>query len=500
MAPSNSATIWRNWHETVTQTVREYVSVRNSNESASTIGAYNETGRALQGFIRRAIDEDTSLRAVGGGWSFTSVAAADGIMLATQRLNYRFGIGAQSLARPYAPDRMPVFLQAGISIADVNKYLARRGQALPTSGASNGQTMAGALATGTHGAAIDVGAVPDYVVAMHLATAPDGPTVWLERKRYRVLKDTAIAHFDAKLEDDEDIFDAALVSFGSFGLVLGVLIEPVPLYWLHAWRQPIVLDDSLWDAITAGTFDNMALPGANGRRPYHLELILNPNDPAKVMATVMYHEATRPPNSKRPTLSGGFGKGDSALDFIGRVTDKYGKSTATIAKLFDKAYAPYTNIAGTPGETFSDTSTRGRSASSAMGVPLDRAREAFETAADIVRRNQAPAIVGMRFVKATRAILGFTHHQLVTCVLEVDGAFSNRTRQAHQEVWHALIQANIPHTFHWGKMHNLDAQRVRDRYGAARVDKWVNARQALLTAEQRRAFATSFTDQLNLSD
>src|SRR5687768_4179526 len=150
--PSN--VIWRNWHETVSQPVQRFEVLRNADEAQSTISGYQRTNDGIQRLIREAVDKDVSIRAVGGAWSFTRVAATDGIMLATQRLNYRFALQAADLQRHYAPGRLPVLLQCGISIADVNKYLAKRNQAVPTSGASNGQTIAGALSTGTHGGAV----------------------------------------------------------------------------------------------------------------------------------------------------------------------------------------------------------------------------------------------------------------------------------------------------------------------------------------------------------
>jgi FAD/FMN-containing dehydrogenase len=39
---------------------------------------------------------------------------------------------------------------------------------LIASGASNGQTIAGAMSTGTHGSANAVGGIPDYVLALHI--------------------------------------------------------------------------------------------------------------------------------------------------------------------------------------------------------------------------------------------------------------------------------------------------------------------------------------------
>ncbi len=499
-----TAAIWRNWHETVTRPVRRFEVLSNPDETRSTIPGYKATARRIQELILEADEGDVRLRAVGGGWSFTNVAATDGIGLGTQRLNYRFGLGPADLVKSYPPDQLPVLLQGGISVASVNRFLAGRNQALPTSGASNGQTIAGAIATGTHGAAIDVGAMQDCVVAIHLATRPDGKTLWLERQSDPILSPAARAALDVELVDDDAVFEAALVSMGCFGVVLGVVIEPVPIFWLHGWRQPIALTQAHWDAIHAMDFTSVSLPGDDRgpsgakRRPHHVELLCNVLDGEKTFTQLLYREPARPPGSKPVSLDGGVGKGDSALDVIGVVTDALSPAAKLAAKLLSAAYQTYENVAGTPGEVFKDTSTRGRGASSAMGIPVTEARRGFDLAVAAVKAEEAPALVSMRFVKQSRATLAFTSHDPVTCILEVDGAHSARTLAAQQRTWLGVAQAKIPHTFHWGKRNELDAASVRACYGA-RVDAWLTARRRLLDAEGRRIFSNEFSDHLNLS-
>ncbi len=59
-----------------------------------------------------------------------------------------------------------------MTINVVNRELSAKGLALQTSGASDGQTFAGAIATGTHGADMKVGALHDTVLAVHLVVSP----------------------------------------------------------------------------------------------------------------------------------------------------------------------------------------------------------------------------------------------------------------------------------------------------------------------------------------
>jgi hypothetical protein len=117
------------------------------------------TTRGLQELIHQALESDHPLRAHGGTWSFSPIAATSGFLLNTRPLNYRFPI-APDQVHPGHPGSNPLFfVQCGTSIADLNGYLATKNLALQTCGASNGQTIAGAVSTGTHGAALNIGAM-----------------------------------------------------------------------------------------------------------------------------------------------------------------------------------------------------------------------------------------------------------------------------------------------------------------------------------------------------
>jgi hypothetical protein len=51
-----------------------------------------------------------------------------------------------------------------MSILQINEKLEAAGRSLKASGASNGQSIAGCISTGTHGAAFQVGAVHEAIV------------------------------------------------------------------------------------------------------------------------------------------------------------------------------------------------------------------------------------------------------------------------------------------------------------------------------------------------
>lgn len=493
---------WVNWHETFKpQSIRKLVDVWNARPNETSARSYNATTGGLQALIEEALIHGSSIRALGGGWSFSDVARTDGIVINTRPLNYRFAVAASQTHPNFHGDATNLaFVQCGISVADLSRHLMSRQKSLKTSGASNGQTIAGALSTGTHGSAIDVGAVPDYVVALHLIVSPQR-SVWLERASNPIVDDAYPRIFGAELIRDDALFNAALVSFGSFGIVHGVMVEATDLYFLHASRRLMPLDDGLWQAIEALDFGSIELPRPSDQRPYHFQVLLNPFDlDDGAYVTVMYKGAIRAGNGTPPGNGSRIVPGDSALEVVGQILQFASVLTPVVANHLVKAnYKPYENISGTHAEIFADTTTRGKAASTAMGMALGQVRPAVDIALRIIREQQAPALVALRFVRASEATLAFTCHRPFTCVLEVDGPQTRQMTGTFRRIWRALDAAGIRYTFHWGKMNDLDAQRVRTLFGQERIDAWLAARRQLLPESRlRQVFANDFLRGLRL--
>src|SRR5690606_31617373 len=101
-------------------------------------------------------------------------------------------------------DRL-VLVQAGCTVRDLHGVTVPRGLTLATTGASCGQTLAGAISTGTHGSAFRVGAMPALVRGIHLVTGP-GTSVWLEPTSQPAGSDALAAHLGATLVRDDAKF------------------------------------------------------------------------------------------------------------------------------------------------------------------------------------------------------------------------------------------------------------------------------------------------------
>ena len=491
---------WVNAHGNITAPVAQLIDLRNplTPGNQSTIEAYNAMTAALQDLITQALAANVRLRAAGAGWSLSEAAVTDGWLLNTQPLDFTFRLDSQVVSAE-AQDRTAHlrFVQCGVGIAQLSALLRQDGQSLQTSGASNGQTLAGAISTGTHGAALDVGAVQDAVCGLHLI--PDAArSVWLERASRPVVTPAFAAALGAELRRDDALFEAALVSFGSFGIIHGLLIETEPLFLLETYRQRLPLTDPLWQAISELTFDVPELPHP-GERPYHFQVVFNPHDIAGgVYVTIMYKRPYRDDYTPPSLTPERFGPGDDAAAFIGLLTDGLPATIPLLTQqILDSAYAPYDKQEGTVAEIFTNTDLRGRLASTAVGFSLDRTRETVEAVlAEQEQSGPAAVVVSLRYVQGSSATLAFTHFP-TTCVLEIDGVQSSRTDDFYMRVWNRLERQGIPYTFHWGKQHNLDAGRVRRLYGQ-RVETWLAARRRLLGAAERRLFSNALLERLAL--
>lgn len=493
-------TSWENKHETYVQPLRRVLqAVNEPADSGDPLQRYNRMTDTLRGLIASSQREGVRLRAYGAGWSFSGAPSTDGYLLDTSPLNLWFRIRERSVHPGYLGRGDGLyFVQCGNSIAGLNRNLRTEGRSLRTTGASNGQSIVGAMSTGTHGSAIDIGAVQDYVVAIHLVAGPDRH-LWIERASYPVTTDGFAALLGAELYRDDELFDAVLVSFGAFGLIHGVMIEtePIFLFEMHRVRRP--LDDRLRAAIATLEFAGAGLPGGD-ERPRHVDVVVDPYDlDAGVYVTAMYQRPFRPdfPRPERDDLA----PGDDALQIVGTVTDVVPHLvprilTAAVRTLYRTTTGP---IQGTTGDIFATTTTRGRASGTGIAVPLDRALDTLELILSINRAHGPfPCLVALRFVPRTEATLGFTRFER-TCIVDVDGTLSNRTRSFYSRIWQSLATGGIPYAMHWGKLLGLGAAETRRLYGED-VDRWLAARRALLTPSLRRVFSNRFLEELGLED
>ena len=160
-------------------------------------------------------------------------------------------------------------------------------RAIQAAGIGNGQTVAGSVSGNTHGAQLTFGAMPDFVAGLHLATG-SGKTLWIERASKPVLNEEFAAKIGADLIRDDDVFNAAVVSFGTFGIIAAVAVETAPIYQLEF---PPIVDITYTDL--------KAKLGGFAEQPpddlYHYEFIFDPYS-----RTQMAMEASAPKVPYKP--------------------------------------------------------------------------------------------------------------------------------------------------------------------------------------------------------
>jgi hypothetical protein len=118
--------------------------------------------------------------------------------------------------------------------------------AFPTLGGAGGQTVFGALTTGTHGGDFRMPPIADAVMAMHLV-ADGGKHYWIEPSSLtklgvpltddELLKGVYGGLGNFEVIRDDDIFNSVLISVGRFGIVYSIVIAAVRQYSLHQERR-----------------------------------------------------------------------------------------------------------------------------------------------------------------------------------------------------------------------------------------------------------------------
>lgn len=141
------------------------------------------------------------VRPVGSGHSFTALVPTGGTLLTLDGMT---GIVGHDAARNQATVR------GGTRLADLGPALAAIGQEMVNLPDINKQSIAGAIATATHGTGRGIQAMHGAVVAMRIAT-PSGELI------------------DCDAATRPELFHAARVGLGAFGVVTQVTLQNQPL-------------------------------------------------------------------------------------------------------------------------------------------------------------------------------------------------------------------------------------------------------------------------------
>ena len=206
-------------------------------------------------------------------------------------------------------------MQAGATVDEVNDSAEELGLSLSTGGASNGQTLAGAAATGTHGSVLTAGGIQDHIRALQVVT-PSG-IFWVEPLR-PVMAAGFVADTGSIILRDDDVFAACLVAVGAMGFVTALVIECEPIYMVRNIQKRGRLTRQHITQLSIGDFRGFSRAVALDEDPYFVQVILNPFDPfdrdalLRLSVSRDYDPSIPPP--PRPLAGAGY----DALTLIGK--------------------------------------------------------------------------------------------------------------------------------------------------------------------------------------
>lgn len=166
--------------------------------------------------LRDALAGDGPVHVLGTRHSFNDLADTDGTLIATDRLPIEVDAGASGAVR----------VSGRVRYGDLAPRLQERGLALANLASLPHISVAGAVATGTHGSGDRIGSLASAVRAIEFLT-PDGEVRSLRR-------------------GDAD-FDGAVVHLGALGVVTAVELDVEPTYDI----AQTVYEGPRWDAILA---------------------------------------------------------------------------------------------------------------------------------------------------------------------------------------------------------------------------------------------------------
>lgn len=195
--------VWRNWAGNVEAVGFDALAPGNTEEVAQAVTLAARTGRKV--------------KAIGSGHSFTAIGEPVDLQLQLHRLT---GV----VSHDAATGRVRV--RAGSRLRDLNRELHALGLAFPNLGDYDGQTVSGAIATGTHGTGAGLTGLAGFVRGVEM-----------------VLADGSVARFDE--EHEPELVPAVAVGLGALGVVTELELQCVPTFLLRAVEAPARLDEVL---------------------------------------------------------------------------------------------------------------------------------------------------------------------------------------------------------------------------------------------------------------
>lgn len=176
-----------------------------------------QSDEQLRAIVVSARERGETVKVVGSGHSFTSIALTQGRLVSLENMTGIVGVDT---------DAQRVTVKAGTTLADLNVLLDQHGLALANLGDITYQTVAGAVSTGTHGTGRHLTGLAGQITGMRIVNGLGEITDTDERQNSEILR-------------------LGRVGLGALGAITQVTLQAVPAFRLRAVETPMRVDQLL---------------------------------------------------------------------------------------------------------------------------------------------------------------------------------------------------------------------------------------------------------------
>jgi L-gulonolactone oxidase len=399
--------------------------------------------------VGRAAGAGGRVKAIGAGHSFTAAASTDGVQLSLDGMSRVLDVDRE---------RGRVRVEAGIRLRALNEQLANAGLAMPNLGDIDRQSIAGAIATATHGTGLGLGNLATTVVGMEIVTGA-GDVVRVDE------------------HGDPELLRVARVGLGALGIVTEVTLQCVPAFNLHARETIEVLDDVLdgfaEQAAAVDHFELYWMPG--GGKRCQVKRNTRTDEPARPQARLAYVR------DKWVGENLGFG-------LVCRVGRRFPAAAPRIAKLVTSA-ASERDLVDRSDRIFCSP-RRVRFVEMEYGIPLEHLPAAVRRLREFARTLPTPVLfpVEVRVSAADDIPLstGFGRTSGWIAVHQYRGV-------PYEEYFAGVerIMDDYGGRPHWGKLHGQRAATLAPRY-----PQWDDFQAARDKLDPDRTFANPYLERV----
>ncbi|PPE72320.1 FAD-linked oxidoreductase [Solimonas fluminis] len=415
-ARRNRTIVWRNW------------SGAQSCIPAARLGPASEA--ALAELLRASRDV---VRPVGAGHSFSALVPTDGTLVSLARLSGMIGQDAAKQQSEW---------WGGTPMSQMGAPLKAAGLALTNMADIDYQSLAGAIATATHGTGVGFGSYSTQVAGLRLVTASG-------------------EMLDCDARNRPEVFNAARVSLGALGFVTRVKLQNRPAFRLR---------EKMWIQKTEEILEGID-EHRRGNRHWEMH-VLTHSDYAAAVSLNETTDAPSPPPAD-PEAEGG----NEYIKWIARL-DKYGSDWPAARRALLNLVASTAGFEERVGESYEVFANVRNVRFNEMeySVPSEAGPACLREILALIDKKRLPTWFPIEY----RYIQG---DELPISMFEGGERCAISIHQHYTMDYHNYF-AEIEPIFwkhggrpHWGKLHSLNARQLQKLY--PRWKEFTEVRQAL---------------------